>query len=128
MIRLATASLAAQAVGLAALAIWLLADPHSFYAEIPGVAESGPLNAHLLRDLGLTYLTFALASAAALTQRTAAPLITVLIAGFFVMHAALHASTEATFGNAQLFLREAPGVYGLALAAIAVAVSQYRFK
>ncbi|MGB8267320.1 MAG: hypothetical protein WCE44_13395 [Candidatus Velthaea sp.] len=36
-----------------AVAAWLFVAPEAFYATVPGVADSGPLNAHLLRDVGI---------------------------------------------------------------------------
>ena len=40
---------------------YMLAAPGSWYDAVPGVAESGPLNAHFVRDIGTIYLLTGLA-------------------------------------------------------------------
>src|SRR5258708_15593454 len=41
---------------LAANGLWMLIDPAFWYAQIPGVPETGPLNPHFVRDIGCAYL------------------------------------------------------------------------
>src|SRR5262249_22275916 len=47
--------------GVAALAslansVWMLAAPHSWYTDLPaGVPDTGPFNAHFVRDLGVVF-------------------------------------------------------------------------
>ncbi len=36
----------------AANAVWMLADPAAWFVTLPGVADTGPLNQHLVRDVG----------------------------------------------------------------------------
>ena len=45
----------------AADALWMLAAPFHWYAYVPGVIETGPANAHLIRDVGCAFLVTALA-------------------------------------------------------------------
>jgi hypothetical protein len=37
--------------------IWMFVDPSGWYASIPGVPDTGPLNVHFVKDIGLAYLT-----------------------------------------------------------------------
>lgn len=37
--------------------ILMVADPPAWYASVPGVADTGPLNLHFVRDIGFAYLT-----------------------------------------------------------------------
>jgi len=42
---------------LAANGVFMLADPAAWYGAVPGVAMTGPLNPHFVRDIGCAYLT-----------------------------------------------------------------------
>jgi hypothetical protein len=44
------------AIGLAGNGIIMLYDPSLWYALVPGVPETGPLNVHFVRDIGCAYL------------------------------------------------------------------------
>ena len=46
---------------LGANGLWMIAAPFHWYASIPGVAASGPANAHFIRDIGCAFLVAALA-------------------------------------------------------------------
>ena len=37
--------------------IWMFTDPAGWYASIPGVPDTGPLNHHFVEDIGLAYVT-----------------------------------------------------------------------
>ena len=50
--------------GLAANGLFMLADPAAWYALVPGVPMTGPLNAHFVRDIGCAYLVAGAALAA----------------------------------------------------------------
>ena len=71
-------------------ALWMLALPLHWYTNIPGVTETGPFNAHLIRDVGCAFLVAALA----LLWFTAAPKRAwpaVLAGGAFLLfHASVH--------------------------------------
>lgn len=43
-------------IGLAANAAAMLAMPAAWYATLPGVSATGPLNLHFVRDIGCAYL------------------------------------------------------------------------
>jgi hypothetical protein len=41
---------------LAANGLAMLYDPAGWYGVVPGVPDTGPLNAHFVRDIGCTYV------------------------------------------------------------------------
>jgi len=43
-------------LGLIAIGLTMLAVPDAWYAFVPGVPETGPLNPHFVRDIGAAYL------------------------------------------------------------------------
>lgn len=71
-----------------AIGLWLVLSPAGFHAGIPGVAETGPLNTHFFRDVGLAFL----ASAAALGSGAGLRDWRVALAGagFPLLHGGLH--------------------------------------
>jgi hypothetical protein len=76
-------------IGLALNALWMLADPAAWYAAVPGVAMSGPLNAHFVRDIGAAYLV-AGAALACFAARVQARPAAQAGAAFLVLHALVH--------------------------------------
>ena len=77
--------------GTLANALWMLAGPHAWYTDLPAaVPDTGPFNAHFIRDIGCAFLTVGIALVwAAFTVRHRVPLA-VISALFFVAHALLH--------------------------------------
>ncbi len=72
-------------IGLAANGLVMLGGPAAWYAAVPGVIDTGPFNAHFVRDIGVAYFVagsalvwFAIKAAA---QAGAA---------FLALHAAVH--------------------------------------
>lgn len=47
----------ALAIAMGGNGIWMFVDPSGWYASIPGVPDTGPLNVHFVKDIGLAYLT-----------------------------------------------------------------------
>jgi hypothetical protein len=92
-------------------ALWMLAMPLHWYANIPGVSETGPANAHLIRDVGCAFLVavFALLWFVAAPRR-AWP--AVLAGGFFLLfHSLIHAwDTIAGREHPHRLLAEIPTV------------------
>jgi hypothetical protein len=78
------------AVGLGVNAAWMIAEPMSWYAEVPGVSETGPYNAHFIRDIGCSYLVVALAFAALAVARSRATAAALAGAAFLSFHALVH--------------------------------------
>jgi hypothetical protein len=96
---------------LGANALWMLTLPFHWYANIPGVTESGPANAHFIRDVGCAYLVAALA----LLWFVAAPKRSwpaVLAGGVFLfLHAFIHVwDTMAGREHPHRLLAEIPTV------------------
>jgi hypothetical protein len=50
--------------GLAAKGLFMLGDPAAWYAAVPGVPMTGPLNPHFVRDIGCAYCVAGAALAA----------------------------------------------------------------
>jgi uncharacterized protein YjeT (DUF2065 family) len=67
----------------------MLVDPAGWYAMVPGVSETGPLNAHFVRDIGAAYLVTGVAIAALALDARAAP---AALAGalFLALHVLVH--------------------------------------
>jgi hypothetical protein len=75
---------------LGANALWMLTLPFHWYANIPGVTESGPANAHLIRDVGCAFLVTALALLW-FTAATKRAWPAVLAGGaFLLLHSSIH--------------------------------------
>ena len=111
------------AAALAANGLAMLLDPPAWYAAIPGVGYTGPLNIHFVRDIGCAYLV----SAAGLAWRAWRPIqgvpAALLGAGFLLLHAGVHlGETLAGLCGWSTLLRDVPGVVLPALLALALAV------
>jgi hypothetical protein len=109
--------LAVVGIGSIANGVWMLIEPGHWYEHLPaGVPDTGPLNAHFVRDIGCAFL--AMGGAAVMAWRRPAwrtPLATV-VAAFFVMHAILHVhDTVRGLLAADHWWLDAPGVYAPAL-------------
>lgn len=104
---------------LAANGLAMLLAPEAWYAGMPGVIYTGPLNLHFVRDIGCAYLM----AAAGLLWRVLEPrrgaAAALTGAGFLLLHAGVHVWELATgrCGWGQ-FLRDVPGVLLAALAAL----------
>ena len=85
-------------LALAANGFLMLVDPGTWYALVPGVPETGPLNPHFVRDIGCAYLVTGLALAALAFGDGARP---AAFAGalFLILHALVHVA-DAMSGRA----------------------------
>lgn len=106
------AVLALWAAGFLANALYMLADPLSWYDAIAGVPDTGPYNPHFVRDIGVAYLTLGLITgAAALRLRLALPLLCT-VALYLGLHALLHLwDVAAGRLEPDHLLIDAPGVF-----------------
>ena len=76
-------------LAFAANAFWMLTAPESWYHSVPGVATTGPLNAHFIRDIGCAYLVVALSLLWMARSPKAWP--SALAGGWFLsLHALVH--------------------------------------
>lgn len=109
-------------------AIWMLGWPEHWYHELPAdVPDTGPFNAHFVRDIGCAFATMTLAFAwAAWQPRWRAPLV--VVATFFLAaHALLHVYDTARGAlHAHHWLLEAPSVYAPVLLLIPFAIRALR--
>ncbi len=76
-------------IGLAANGLIMLADPSGWYAMVPGVIETGPFNAHFVRDVGVAYLVAGAALAWVARDPAARP-AALAAAAFLALHALVH--------------------------------------
>ena len=94
-------------------ALWMLAGPMHWYTDLPaGVPDTGPFNAHFVRDIGCAFLTVGIGLVwAAFTPAWRPPLVAVC-ALFLVAHAGLHVydTTRGAMGHDHWWL-DLPGVY-----------------
>ena len=110
------------AIGNAANALWMLADPAGWYEGLPAaVPDTGPLNTHFVRDIGSAFGVMS----AALLLAAARPALRVpmlgLVSMFYVLHALVHV-TDTLAGRlpASHWSIDAPGVYVPALLLLGV--------
>ena len=110
------------ALGNAANAIWMLADPAGWYAGLPAaVPDTGPLNTHSVRAIGSAFGVMS----AALLFAAARPALRVpmlaIVSMFYVLHALVHV-TDTLAGRlpASHWSIDAPGVYIPALLLLGV--------
>ena len=120
--------LLALAVTSAANAAWMLANPEGWYHDLPAaVPDTGPFNAHFVRDIGIAFVTVTIAFGwAAFAPRWRTPLVvvaTVFIAG----HALLHViDTLRGALDGDHWLLDLPGVYLPAIVLVPIALRLLR--
>lgn len=112
----------------AANAIWMLAMPAGWYHDLPAaVPDTGPFNAHFVRDIGIAFATMALAFGwAAFEPRWRTPLVGMATV-FMTGHALLHfVDTLRGELDGDHWLLDLPGVYLPALVLVPIAVHLLR--
>jgi len=99
------------AVMLAANGIAMLAMPQTWYGLIPGVPDTGPLNAHFVRDIGCAYLISGVSFLWLVRQPRAWP-AAMAGTGFLILHALVHVG-EMLAGTIDWhhLLEDIPGVF-----------------
>ncbi|EJZ19913.1 hypothetical protein NE852_26250 (plasmid) [Rhizobium sp. Pop5] len=76
----------------------MLLTPPFWYGAVPGVDETGPFNAHFVRDAGLGFLSAGFALWLAAIYPLSARLLVTLASVFLVGHALLHLAEIAMHG------------------------------
>lgn len=112
----------------AANAVWMLASPESWYHDVPAaVPDTGPFNAHFVRDIGIAFATVTIAFGwAAFAPRWRTPLVVVATV-FLAGHALLHAiDTLRGALDADHWLLDLPGVYLPAIVLVPIALRLLR--
>ena len=69
--------------------LWMLVAPAHWFVTIPGAAETGPLNEHLVSDYGICYLIVGVAILAGLARGFPYGLH-LAVTAFFTGHSLLH--------------------------------------
>jgi uncharacterized protein YjeT (DUF2065 family) len=77
-------------LGAALNGLWMLLAPEHWYARVPGVTDTGPLNQHLVRDFGACYLLVGAIIVGGLARGQLTRAVHVWITLFFSLHAAIH--------------------------------------
>jgi hypothetical protein len=98
-------------LGLAANGLVMMDIPDAWYANVPGAVDTGPFNAHFVRDVGAIYVTCGAAFlwfAASPPARPAAQ----IAAAFLAIHGLIHL-WDAVAGReaATQLLSDAPAVF-----------------
>ena len=76
-------------IGGAANGVFMLAAPPLWYDSVPGLAHTGPFNAHFVSDIGVAYLVVSLALIARAWRPRYWP-AAVAGAAFMIGHAIIH--------------------------------------
>lgn len=111
-----------MALGLALNGAAMLLTAGQWYAVVPGVAQTGPLNSHFVNDIGAAFLAAALSFAFAAWQRERRLLLPG--AAFLWLHAGLHLIDALSFGHAhgEILTVEITGIHLPALIAILLVI------
>jgi hypothetical protein len=109
---------------LAANGVYMFVDPAGWYAAVPGVPNTGPLNHHFVRDIGIAYFTAgaALAWSAFGAGWQAAALAALFIGG----HALLHLGELIMGHHRDVIVNEILAVHLPAILIVVIAVLQRR--
>lgn len=108
---------------LAANGLFMLVSPQAWYDAVPGVAATGPLNFHFVRDIGCAYLVAGIGMAWRAVQPSRGSSAAILGALFLLLHAGVHIG-ETLLGicGIDTLLRDVPGVVLPALLAFGLAL------
>jgi hypothetical protein len=110
------------ALGNLANAGWMLLDPAGWYAGLPAaVPDTGPLNAHFVRDVGSAFGVMGVALLLAAARPPLRASMLAIVSMFYVLHALVHV-TDTLAGRLppSHWTIDAPGVYVPALVLLAV--------
>ncbi len=105
----------------------MLVAPENWFARVPGVRHTGPLNVHFVRDVGCAYLALAVAlSLAARGRQDSFPLL-IVVSTFLSLHALLHVWARLTeqLPSSHL-LSESLGIFLPAVVVVAVTLGLRR--
>ena len=98
-------------IGLAANGLIMLGAPADWYAMVPGVPETGPFNAHFVRDIGAAYLVAGATLTYFAFERAARP-AALAGAAFLALHALVHLwDAAAGREHAHALLVDLPSVF-----------------
>jgi len=99
------------ALGLG-LSIFMIVAPLAWYGVLPGVAETGPANAHFIRDIGCAYLMVAASLVWLIRAPERAWPAMLAGGGFLALHGLIHVRDAfAGHGDLHHLLAEAPTIF-----------------
>lgn len=101
-------------------------DPPFWYGAVPGVPDTGPLNHHFVRDIGIAFFTSGVALA--WSELGAGWRASALAAVFIGGHSLLHIGETILGHHHDVLLNEIVGVHLPAVLAIAITVVQRNAK
>ncbi|MCE9619476.1 MAG: hypothetical protein K8R92_06170 [Planctomycetes bacterium] len=104
--------------------VYMFLEPPAWYAAVPGVPDTGPLNLHFVRDIGLAYLTAG--AALAWSELGAGWRASALGAMFIGLHSLLHVGETFMGHHHDVILNELAAVHLPAALAIAISILQRR--
>ncbi|MGE0486237.1 MAG: hypothetical protein AB7Q81_18960 [Gammaproteobacteria bacterium] len=101
----------------------MVTAPHAWYGAVPGVAASGPLNAHFVRDIGFAYLVAGTAFAWTLCRPSRLAACALVGSAWPALHAVAHLAEWLHHGPppAPILLADGLGVLIPALLGLALA-------
>jgi hypothetical protein len=114
------------AAAMAANGVYMFVDPAGWYAAVPGVPATGPLNYHFVRDIGIAYFTAG--TALAWSVMGGGWRASALAALFLGGHALLHAGETMLGHHHDVLLNEIVAVHLPAVLVVVIAVLQRRAK
>lgn len=107
---------------MAANGIFMFVQPATWYAAIPGVPDTGPLNDHFVRDIGLAYLV---AGGALVWSEFGGTWRASLLGCLFIaLHSALHVGETLEGHHRDVIVNELLAVHLPAVLSIFVAFAQ----
>ena len=117
--------LAVLALANLVAAVWALVTPVHWYANFPArVPDFGPANVHFVRDVGVSLLVMAVATAWAALRPSVRPPLVAMATLFFTLHALVHAfDTARGLVDARHWWIDLPTTYLPALLLLLITVS-----
>ena len=104
--------------------VYMFLDPAGWYAAVPGVPDTGPLNLHFVRDIGIAYFTAGVGLAwSALGGGWRASALAALFLGG---HALLHLGETAMGHHHNVIASQIVGIHVHAALAVVLSVLQKR--
>ncbi len=119
--KILTFILAAMAAGNG---VFMFVDPPSWYGAVPGVPDTGPLNLHFVRDIGIAFITAGVALA--WSELGAGWRASALAAVFIGGHSLLHIGETILGHHHDVLLNEIAGVHLPAVLAVVISIFQRR--
>jgi len=107
--------------------LWMLIAPQGWYHDLPaGVPDTGPLNAHFVRDIGAAFFTIGVALFVASSRPAMRRPVLLFSTLFFVLHAAIHVH-DLLAGQLHTghWLIDLPGVFLPALVMVVLCLPRF---